>query len=129
MREMLSTTAALYGQGLSDKVALITDGRFSGATRGLCIGHVGPEAAVGGPIALVKDGDIISIDADAGTLDLEVDPVELEHRAYELAKQEPRPTHYGSGALWKFTQAVGPAHLGAVTHPGAAGETHVYADI
>ncbi|MFI4964848.1 MAG: dihydroxy-acid dehydratase, partial [Caulobacterales bacterium] len=85
--------------------------------------------AAGGPIALVKDGDIISIDADAGTLDLEVDPVELEHRAYELGKAEPRVSHYGSGALWKFARAVGPAHLGAVTHPGAAGERHVYADI
>ena len=129
MREMLSTTAAIYGQGISDKVALITDGRFSGATRGLCIGHVGPEAAAGGPIALVKDGDIIAIDADAGTLELEVDPIELEHRAHELAKAEPRVSHYGSGALWKFARSVGPAHLGAVTHPGAAGEQHVYADI
>jgi dihydroxy-acid dehydratase len=128
MREMLSTTAALYGQGV-ENIALITDGRFSGATRGLCIGHVGPEAAAGGPIALVKDGDIISIDADAGTIDLEVDPVELEHRAFELQKDEPRPTSYGSGAIWKFVQQVGPAHLGAVTQPGAAAERHVYADI
>lgn len=126
MREMLSTTAAIYGQGMGDKVALITDGRFSGATRGLCIGHVGPEAAAGGPIALVKDGDIIAIDAEAGTLELEVDPVELEHRANQL---EPRETGYGSGALWKFAQMVGPAHLGAVTHPGFAGEKHVYANI
>ncbi|MFC3077581.1 dihydroxy-acid dehydratase [Phenylobacterium terrae] len=126
MREMLSTTAAIYGQGMGDKVALITDGRFSGATRGLCIGHVGPEAAVGGPIALVKDGDIIAIDAEAGTLDLEVDPIELEHRAHHF---EPRETQYGSGAIWKFAQMVGPAHLGAVTHPGFAGEKHVYADI
>jgi dihydroxy-acid dehydratase len=129
MREMLSTTAAIYGQGISDKVALITDGRFSGATRGLCVGHVGPEAADGGPIGLVKDGDIIAIDADAGTIELEVDRVELEHRAYEFAKAEPRPTFYGSGALWKFAGSVGPAHLGAVTHPGAAAERHVYADI
>jgi dihydroxy-acid dehydratase len=128
MREMLSTTAALYGQGV-ENIALITDGRFSGATRGLCIGHVGPEAAVGGPIALVKDGDIISIDADAGTIDLEVDPIELEHRAHLLAQEEPRRTNYQSGAVWKFAQSVGPAHLGAVTHPGAAAETHVYADI
>ncbi|MDX9997323.1 MAG: dihydroxy-acid dehydratase [Phenylobacterium sp.] len=126
MREMLSTTAAIYGQGMGDKVALITDGRFSGATRGLCIGHVGPEAAAGGPISLVKDGDIIAIDAEAGTLELEVDPVELEHRAHQL---EPRETGYGSGALWKFAQMVGPAHLGAVTHPGFSGEKHVYADI
>jgi dihydroxy-acid dehydratase len=128
MREMLSTTAAIYGQGV-ENIALITDGRFSGATRGLCVGHVGPEAADGGPIALVKNGDIIHIDADAGTIDLEVSSVELEHRAYELAKAEPRPSNYASGALWKFTKTVGPAHLGAVTHPGAAAETHVYADI
>jgi dihydroxy-acid dehydratase len=126
MREMLSTTAAIYGQGISDKVALITDGRFSGATRGLCIGHVGPEAQVGGPIALIKDGDIISIDADAGTIDLEVDPIELENRKRHWS---PRETDYGSGALWKFAQGVGPAHLGAVTHPGKAGERKVYADI
>ncbi len=126
MREMLSTTAAIYGQGMGDKVALITDGRFSGATRGLCIGHVGPEAQAGGPIALVRDGDIIAIDAVAGTIDLEVDPIELEHRAREW---KPRVHGYGSGAVWKFAQGVGPAHLGAVTHPGFAGERHVYADI
>jgi dihydroxy-acid dehydratase len=107
-------------------VALITDGRFSGATRGLCIGHVGPEAQAGGPIALVKDGDIISIDADAGIIELEVDPVELETRARHWA---PRETDYGSGALWKFAQGVGPAHLGAVTHPGKAGERRAYADL
>jgi len=128
MREMLSTTAAIYGQGV-ENIALITDGRFSGATRGLCIGHVGPEAAAGGPIALVKDGDIISIDADAGTIELEVDPIELEHRAYLLSQEPPRQTGYASGALWKYAQLVGPAHLGAVTHPGAAHERHVYADI
>jgi dihydroxy-acid dehydratase len=115
MREMLSTTAALYGQGV-ENIALITDGRFSGATRGLCVGHVGPEAAAGGPIALVQDGDIIAIDADAGTIELEVDPIELENRARHW---EPRATNYQSGALWKFAQGVGPAHLGAVTHPGA----------
>jgi dihydroxy-acid dehydratase len=125
MREMLSTTAAIYGQGV-ENIALITDGRFSGATRGLCVGHVGPEAAAGGPIALVKDGDIISIDSEAGTIELEVDPVELENRQRHW---EPRRTNYQSGALWKFAQGVGPAHLGAVTHPGAAAETHVYADI
>jgi dihydroxy-acid dehydratase len=129
MREMLSTTAAIYGQGFSDQVALITDGRFSGATRGLCIGHVGPEAAAGGPIALVRDGDIIAIDADAGTIELEVDPIELEHRAYLLSQAEPRINAYGSGALWKYQQLVGPAHLGAVTQPGVAGERFVYADI
>jgi dihydroxy-acid dehydratase len=128
MREMLATTAALYGQGV-ENIALITDGRFSGATRGLCIGHVGPEAAAGGPIALVKDGDIIAIDADAGTLELEVNPIELEHRAHLLAQEPPRRTNYNSGAVWKFAQSVGPAHLGAVTHPGAQAETHIYADI
>ena len=126
MREMLSTTAAIYGQGISDQVALITDGRFSGATRGLCVGHVGPEAQVGGPIGLVRDGDIISIDAEAGTIELEVDATILEHRARDWA---PRETAYGSGAIWKFAQCVGPAHQGAVTHPGHKGEQHVYADI
>jgi dihydroxy-acid dehydratase len=126
MREMLSTTAALSGQGRGDKVALITDGRFSGGTRGLCVGHVGPEAQDGGPIALIKDGDIIAIDADAGTIELEVDPIELENRKRHWS---PRVTDYGSGALWKYAQVVGPAHLGAVTHPGFAGERKVYADI
>ncbi|MDP1632986.1 MAG: dihydroxy-acid dehydratase [Caulobacter sp.] len=125
MREMLSTTAAIYGQGVSN-IALITDGRFSGATRGLCIGHVGPEAALGGPIALVQDGDIINIDATKGTIDVEVDAAELARRK---AAWTPRETNYGSGAVWKFAQIVGPAHLGAVTHPGFAGERHVYADI
>jgi dihydroxy-acid dehydratase len=126
MREMLSTTAALSGQGRGDKVALVTDGRFSGATRGLCIGHVGPEAQMGGPIGLIQDGDIINIDADAGILDLEVAPEELERRRKSW---KPRQTDYGSGALWKYAQIVGPAHEGAVTHPGLAGERHVYADI
>ncbi|EJL25505.1 dihydroxy-acid dehydratase [Caulobacter sp. AP07] len=125
MREMLSTTAAIYGQGV-ENIALITDGRFSGATRGLCIGHVGPEAAAGGPIALVQDGDIISIDATKGTIDLEVEADELARRK---AAWTPRTTDYNSGAIWKFAQLVGPAYLGAVTHPGAAAETHVYADI
>ena len=122
----IATTAAIYGQGRGDKVALVTDGRFSGATRGLCIGHVGPEAQVGGPIALVKDGDIISIDAEAGTIDLEVAPITLEHRAREW---QPRKTEYESGAIWKFAQQVGPAHLGAVTHPGAKAEVKQYGDI
>lgn len=126
MREMLSTTAALYGQGMGDKVALITDGRFSGATRGFCIGHVGPEAAVGGPIALIEDGDIISIDAENGTIDLEVDAAVLEKRR---ATWKPRETMYASGALWKYAQQVGPARKGAVTHPGGKAEKHVYADI
>jgi dihydroxy-acid dehydratase len=126
MREMLSTTAALSGQGRGAKVALVTDGRFSGGTRGLCVGHVGPEAEDGGPIALIRNGDIIAIDADAGLLDLEVDPIELENRRRHW---RPHVTQYGSGALWKFAQSVGPAHLGAVTHPGFAGERHVYADL
>jgi dihydroxy-acid dehydratase len=126
MREMLSTTAALYGQGMGDKVALITDGRFSGATRGFCIGHVGPEAQLGGPIALVQDGDMIAIDARTGRIDLEVSDAVLAQRR---TSWRPRETQYGSGALWKFAQIVGPACEGAVTHPGQAGERHVYADI
>ncbi|MFC0384132.1 dihydroxy-acid dehydratase [Muricoccus vinaceus] len=126
MREMLSTTAALYGQGMGGEVALITDGRFSGATRGFCIGHVGPEAAVGGPIALLKDGDRIIIDADKGTIDVDLPEAELAARR---AAWSPRGTDYNAGALWKYAQLVGPAHLGAVTHPGGAAETHVYADI
>jgi len=126
MREMLATTAALYGQGMGEKVALITDGRFSGATRGFCIGHVGPEAAEGGPIALVENGDTIAIDAEAGTIELLVDKAVLDER--RLAWQ-PRKHDYQSGALWRFAQNVGPAHEGAVTHPGAARETHVFADI
>jgi dihydroxy-acid dehydratase len=126
MREMLSTTAALYGQGVGDKVALITDGRFSGGTRGLCIGHVGPEAAVGGPIGLIKDGDIISIDAEKGTLDLEVPAEELERRR---AAWKPPANMYQSGALRKFADQVGPARYGAVTHAGGKAEVHCYADI
>ncbi len=126
MREMLSTTAALYGRGMGDKVALITDGRFSGGTRGFCIGHVGPEAAVGGPIALLKDGDVIEIDATNGRLDVKLSAAELESRRKAW---KPRQNNYRSGALWKYAQLVGPASKGAVTHPGAAAESHVYADI
>lgn len=126
MREMLSTTAALYGLGMGEKVALITDGRFSGATRGFCIGHVGPEAAECGPIALVEDGDEISINAETGTIDLNVAPEVLEDRR---KRWKPRTTDYGSGALWRYAQNVGPAYKGAVTHPGGRAETHVYADI
>jgi dihydroxy-acid dehydratase len=126
MREMLSTTAALYGLGMGESVALITDGRFSGATRGFCIGHVGPEAAEGGPIALVKDGDRIRIDAEAGTIDLDVPADVLAERRAAWA---PRMHDYQSGALWRYAQNVGPAYKGAVTHPGASAETHVYADI
>jgi len=126
MREMLSTTAALYGQGKGDKVALVTDGRFSGGTRGFCIGHVGPEAADGGPIALVKDGDIITIDAELGTIDIDVSKEELESRKKNWVKPK---TDYNTGTLWKYAKQVGPARYGAVTHPGAKEETHCYADI
>jgi dihydroxy-acid dehydratase len=126
MREMLSTTAALYGKGMGEKVALITDGRFSGGTRGFCIGHVGPEAAVGGPIGLLKDGDIIRIDAKKGKLDVEVPETEMQKRG---KRWRPRKTNHNSGALWRYAQTVGPASAGAVVHPGAKAETHTYADI
>jgi dihydroxy-acid dehydratase len=126
MREMLSTTAALYGQGMGDKVALITDGRFSGATRGFCIGHVGPEAAIGGPIAHIQDGDIITLDAITGKLAVRLSDAELEERRKAWT---PRQTDYRSGALWKYAQTVGSAKGGAVTHPGGAAETQCYADI
>jgi dihydroxy-acid dehydratase len=126
MREMLATTAALYGQGMGEKVALITDGRFSGATRGFCIGHVGPEAADGGPIGLIEEGDMINIDAEKGIIDLEVDEAILAERRKKFTRRE---TDYGSGALWRYAQNVGPAYQGAVTHPGAKAEKHVYADI
>jgi dihydroxy-acid dehydratase len=126
MREMLSTTAALYGQGMGDKVALITDGRFSGATRGFCVGHVGPEAAIGGPIALLQDGDIIDLDAEAGTLDVRLSDAELSKRK---AEWRPRAGDFASGYLWKYSQQVGSALNGAVTHPGGAAEKSCYADI
>lgn len=126
MREMLATTAALYGQGAGDKVALITDGRFSGATRGFCIGHVGPEAAVGGPIGLLQDGDVIDIDAIAGTIDVRLSEQELADR---LAAWQPRETDHTSGVLWKYAQTVGTARTGAVTHPGGASEKQCYADV
>jgi dihydroxy-acid dehydratase len=126
MREMLSTTAALYGQGMGDKVALITDGRFSGATRGFCIGHVGPEAQLGGPIGLLKDGDIITIDAVEGTLSCNVSEAEFAERRKSWA---PRAHGYNSGTIWKYAQQVGPAVNGAVTHPGGAAETTSYADV
>jgi len=126
MREMLSTTAAIYGQGMGDKVALITDGRFSGATRGFCIGHVGPEAAICGPIALVRDGDMISIDAEDGVIDLEVSEDELAVRAKEWTAP---PAKFKSGYLWKFANEVGAARTGAVTHPGAAAGGTCYADV
>jgi dihydroxy-acid dehydratase len=125
MREMLSTTAALYGQGMGDKVALITDGRFSGATRGFCVGHVGPEAAIGGPVALLRDGDVIRIDAEAGLLAVELSEAELANRRQDWRSRE---SEFGSGYLWKYAQQVGPALDGAVTHPGGAGEKACYAD-
>jgi dihydroxy-acid dehydratase len=126
MREMLATTSAIYGQGMGDKVALITDGRFSGATRGFCIGHVGPEAAVGGTIALLEDGDIITIDAEKGII-----KVDLTDKVLETRKKswKPKKHSYQSGDLWKYSKLVGPAINGAVTHPGAEKEEFCYADI
>ena len=126
MREMLSTTAAIYGQGLGESVALITDGRFSGGTRGFCIGHVGPEAAEGGMIGLLKDGDEIIIDATKGTINVTLSKEEIEKRKKEW---KPRQTNHNSGSIWKYAQTVGPAYKGAVTQPGAKNETHTYADI
>ena len=126
MPEMLSTTGALYGQGLGEKVALITDGRFSGGTHGFSIGHVGPEAAVGGPIALLKDGDVINIDTDKGILNVELSKNELKLRK---EKWKPKVVEYTSGTLWKYAQSVGPAFEGAVTHPGGSKEKKCYADI
>jgi len=127
MREMLATTAALSGQGMGKKVALITDGRFSGATRGFCVGHVGPEAALGGPIALLETGDMITIDAVTGNLSVDLSDEGLERR--RKAWPGPKPTIYSAGALWKYAQLVGPTVKGATTHPGAAGEGHVYMDL
>ena len=127
MREMLATTAALSGQGMGKKVALITDGRFSGATRGFCVGHVGPEAAHGGPIALLQNGDMITINAIEGTISVDLTDDELAAR--KDAWQGARPTIYGAGALWKYAQLVGPTYLGAVTHPGAKSEGHEYMDL
>ena len=126
MREMLATTAAIYGQGMGEKVALITDGRFSGATRGLCVGHVSPEAMVGGTIALIKDGDEIYIDADKGIIELRVSESELNHRKKNLSL---KTGDFGSGALWKFSKTVGSARYGAVTHPGAKKEKKTFSDI
>jgi dihydroxy-acid dehydratase len=127
MREMLATTAALSGQGMGKKVALITDGRFSGATRGFCVGHVGPEAAHGGPIALLQNGDMITIDAIKGELSVALSDDELNSR--KAGWKGPRETIYASGALWKYAQLVGETYKGAVTHPGGGEEKHVYADL
>ncbi len=126
MREMLQTTAAIYGQGKGEKVALITDGRFSGATRGFCIGHVGPEASIGGPIALLRNGDIIDIDAKKGTINVRLSKKELSNRR---KKWKARKMNFGNGTLWKYAQTVGPAYLGAPTHPGGKNEVKTYADI
>ncbi|MEO0669767.1 MAG: dihydroxy-acid dehydratase [Pseudomonadota bacterium] len=127
MREMLATTAALSGQGMGKKVALITDGRFSGATRGFCVGHVGPEAYKGGPIALLRDGDVITLDAIKGELSVDLTDDELAARKADWAG--PRQTLYESGALWKYAQLVGDTYKGAVTHPGAKAELHEYMDL
>ena len=126
MREMLSTTGAIYGQGLGETVALITDGRFSGGTRGFCIGHVCPEAAVGGMIGLLKDGDEIIIEAIKGEINVTLSDEEIDKRKKEW---KPRKTNHNSGSIWKYAQTVGPAYEGAVTQPGAKSETHTYADI
>ena len=126
MREMLQTTGAIYGQGKGEKVALITDGRFSGATRGFCIGHVGPEASVGGPIALLRNGDIIDLDAKKGTINVRLSKKELSKRR---KKWKPKKINFGNGTLWKYAQTVGPAYLGAPTHPGGKKEVKTYADI
>ena len=126
MPEMLSTTGAIYGQGLGEEVALITDGRFSGGTHGISIGHVGPEAAVGGPIGLIKNGDVIEINADKGLLKVHLTNKEMLKRK---KKWKPKKIEYTSGTLWKYSQSVGPAFKGAVTHPGAFKEIKCYADI
>ena len=123
MREMLATTAAIYGQGMGSKVALITDGRFSGGTRGFCIGHVSPEAAVGGMIALLRDGDKITIDAVSGSIDVELRESEVASRKAAWVARE---NDYQSGALWKYAQTVGSARFGAVTHRGAKAEKISY---
>ena len=122
-REMLATTAAIYGQGMGKKVALITDGRFSGGTRGFCVGHVSPEASVGGVIALIKDGDKIKIDAQNGTIDVLISEAEIAERRQ---KWQTRNNNYNSGALWKYAQTVGSARYGATTHYGAKKEKISY---
>ena len=127
MREMLSTTAALSGQGMGKKVALITDGRFSGATRGFCVGHVGPEAAAGGPIALIETGDLVTINEMSGELNVDLTDEQLAERKAKW--KGPRETIYASGALWKYAQLVGPTYRGAVTHPGGKAERHDYFDL
>lgn len=115
MREMLAVTAALYGQNLGESVALLTDGRFSGATRGLMVGHVSPEASVGGPIGLIQNGDMITLDAQNGTLSVDLTDAQLAERK---ANWTPRDNGYPNGVFYKYAQQVGPAQLGAPTHPG-----------
>ena len=117
MREMLGVTALIYGQGMGEKVALITDGRFSGATRGMCIGYVSPESFIGGPLALVREGDRIRIDAVARRMDLLIDDDEFAARRQAWT---PRPPRHRAGALAKYARLVGQAPGGAVTHDGAA---------
>jgi dihydroxy-acid dehydratase len=117
MREMLGITAVIYGQQMGEKVALVTDGRFSGATRGMCIGHVAPEAAIGGALALVHEGDRIRIDVASRRMDLLVDEAELAARR---AAWQPRPPRHRAGLLGKYAKLVGQANLGAVTHEGGA---------
>jgi len=126
MREMLATTSAIYGQGMGKEVALITDGRFSGGTRGFCVGHVSPEAAIGGPIALIVDGDKITIDAKTGNITLHVASEILQARK---AQWQTKKTQYNSGAIWKYAQTVGSAKHGATTHQGAFVETISYDQI
>jgi dihydroxy-acid dehydratase len=126
MREMLGVTALIYGQGMGEQVALVTDGRFSGATRGMCIGYVAPEAAVGGPLALVRDGDRIRIDAHTKRMTLLVDDAELAARRAAWVAPEPR---HRAGLLAKYAKLVGQAPGGAVTHEGPAewpsGQSHM----
>jgi dihydroxy-acid dehydratase len=126
MPELLATTSAIYGQGMGKKVALITDARFSGSTRGMCIGHVGPEASVGGPIALVENGDVVSIDLDAGSITLEISEAILADRK---SRWIPRSNQYTTGALWRYAQTVGGARYGAVVHPGGKAESLRYSEI
>ena len=126
MRQLLSTSGAIYGQGKGEKVALITDGRFSGATRGFCVGHVGPEAALGGPVALLKNGDVIDIDAKKGTINVRLTKAQLASRK---KKWKAKKSTFGSGTLWKYAQTEGTAYLGAPTHPGKKKEVKIYSDI
>lgn len=127
MREMLATTAAISRPGMGKKVALITDGRFSGAARGFCVGHVGPEAAEGGPIALLRDGDIITINAVTGELSVSLSEHEMEAWRPEWSGR--RPIQYATCAICKFARLVGGARGGAVSHPGAKAEKQVYMDL